>query len=69
MNDPNLVMVNLYIFAKEVKTALYATTEFENFECDCGPSLDECVNEDCLPSRVYKAIKLLEKETGYINIE
>lgn len=45
---------------EEIKSALYATSEFDNWECEHGAPLDKCVNEDCLHSRVYKILQKCE---------
>ena len=45
----------------EIKEALYATTEFDNFECDYGPTLGTCTAKDCLHCRVARSLGIGSK--------
>jgi hypothetical protein len=55
-------------FYNEVKAALYATPEFDSFECDYGPALGECTNDNCLHCRVKRALDNLNPNTSISEI-
>ena len=49
-------------FYNEIKDALEACPEFNNFECEYGLTLGECENVECLHCRVLRAINSKDRD-------
>lgn len=51
-----LIEFDLLGALREIKAALYATGEFDNYECSFGHALGKCQNDGCIHCRVKRAL-------------